>query len=52
MKNEFGDGNQIYKSAKEDFDNSVGWLAMMVKSIPDDLEKDSNRKIVASTEQD
>jgi len=52
MKNEFGSEGQIAKSSKEDFDNVVGWLAMMAKSIPDDLEKDSNRKIVVSTEQD
>jgi len=52
MKNEFGSEGQIAKSSKEDFDNVVGWLAMMAKSIPDDLEKDSNRKIVVLPEQE
>ena len=52
MKNEFGSEGQITKSSKEDFDNVVGWLAMMAKSIPDDLEKDSNRKIVVPPEQE
>ena len=45
MKNEFGFGGQIAKSSKEDFDNAAGWLAMMVKSIPDDFEEDYNRDI-------
>lgn len=52
MKNEFGSEGQIAKSSKVDFDNVVGWLAMMAKSIPDNLEKDSNRKIVVPPKQE
>ncbi len=40
---EFGFSNQIAKSAKIDFDKTVGWLALIAKSSSEDSEKELDR---------
>lgn len=45
LQEEYTSESQITKSASEDFDNTIGWLAFLARSLSDDIDKEGERQI-------
>lgn len=49
FQEEYTSKSQITKSASKDFDNTIGWLAFLARSLSDDIDKEGERQIVVHT---